>query len=319
MKNILLFLAIILISSDAIASTPVTQGSRTVGVPNPPNNFNTQWDGSSNIVIEEGFCAVSFRSIGPFRLFNTGIDFSLSSSNGYSVDNRYLLINNLDGTSLPFTIELLNVDSGAYQNALPETETSSGTGLGDCSGEGQSPFIIRLTIASSEMANVSQGTYNTTLTMTAEQTNSNSPETNDNININITIPYIVQVSQLNDMNLGSYTFIGDLLGEEQFCIFRNKNYTFNIRFNDGESGSLYYLRGEEDNYLLPYIVDFKYETGAYINTFKNSTITYTPPTSSVNCNNQDSYFIRVTIIEAELQKAYADNYKSTLNVIVSPE
>lgn len=319
MKNIFaLFFLLLFFPSYSLSSEVVRSGQYFVGVPNEPNNINMGiWDGTNQIQSNEGYCAVSYFRI--FIGFTQGIDFTFSSPNGYTADNRFILINSKDNSQLPVTIETLNPDTGNYTTAIPENRFNSGTGLNDCAGEGQNPFSIRVTANPADLANASDGTYTGQINFSSFVEGRNRPESFDSFSISVQVPYIVKVSQLNDINLGTFSLNGDISAEEQFCIFRNKNYSFNIRFNDGEGGGEYLLRGQNLNDTLKYNVSFRSDNTSYILTTKNSPISYTPLNSTINCSNSENYYIKVETKENDMISSLADNYQSTLNVIVSPE
>lgn len=317
-KKHLLLLMLLFFPALLLASEVENSGARFVGVPNEPNNVNLGvWDGNSTMQSEEGFCAVSYLSF--FFNFSLGIEFIFSSTQGYSNDNKFILINNKDGSSLSANLEVLNVDTGNYTTVIPETRIDGGTGRTNCNNQGQSPWFVRVTIEPEDLENASDGTYSAQVSFQSTNEGRTNPSTTDTFNITVQVPYIVQVSQLNNINLGTFSLTGNLSGEDQFCIFRNKNYAFNIRFNDGEGGVNYLLRGQNLNDTLPYKVSFRADSTSYVESTKNVPISYSPVTSSVNCQNSEKYYIKVETEQDDMIASLADNYNSTLSVIVSPE
>ena len=223
------------------------------------------------------------------------------------------------GDYLNFTIEALNVDNGSYGEIIPMVENSYGEGLFDCSDEGAGPFSLRVSIQASDLINVSAGTYQENITLRSQNGGRNDPSVIDNFNISVEVPNIVQVSQLDDIDLGVFNISNNLFGEDQFCIYRNKNYAYRVKFNDNSSGSNFNLIGIESGEVLPYSVSFRGENEVYQNVNKNIFISKSMNNSNVDCVGTEKVFMRIDVEREEMIKVLSDDYTSTLNVIVSPE
>ncbi|OED44644.1 hypothetical protein AB833_01270 [Chromatiales bacterium (ex Bugula neritina AB1)] len=168
---------------------------------------------------------------------------------------------------------------------------------------------------------------------------SNSMATNDgllgaesvgDLDITLSIPDLVQVSNLDDIDLGEFSG-ASLSGELGVCIYRNGSGSYGIEFEaSSDSGNVDSARGTEGYTLanssddvIPYTVDFEDSAaGAYTDT---GIAINTPLTSQVGdgtdptCGGSTNAKVRVNVDEADLSTAPTGNYFGTLYLIVSPE
>ncbi len=164
--------------------------------------------------------------------------------------------------------------------------------------------LFALTLSSASVMAATQGLLGTSSTGT--------------IDINLDIDPLVMVSNLGDINLGTYSGAGNLTGTDTFCVYRNGAGNYNITMNGSGAADAYLLNDGGTNNLA-YTVSFT-------NGSANAMTTLTPlaaqtgaNTTSTNCGGTDNVSVGVTVANAALAAAPAGTYTGSLTIIVAPE
>lgn len=131
--------------------------------------------------------------------------------------------------------------------------------------------------------------------------------------ISFTIPNLVRVSGLNDMNLG--TFAGDdLQAVDQLCVYRNVSGAYAVTAVGGNDPALFVLGHAEGDAAVPYQVSFggmRLEAGQSTATLGGAS------TSSASCHGGSNAEIAVQVSATDIVAAARPGlYADVLTVIV---
>lgn len=144
------------------------------------------------------------------------------------------------------------------------------------------------------------------------------PTSTGTLDINLDINNLVMVSNLGDINLGTYSGTGNLTGSDSFCVYRNGAGNYNITMN-GSGGSGAYLLNDGGTNNLPYTVSFTNGSANSMTASTALTAQANANTTSTTCGGSDNVSVGVTVTNASLAAAPAGTYTGSLTVIVAPE
>lgn len=142
--------------------------------------------------------------------------------------------------------------------------------------------------------------------------------------VTLTIPERFQISDMNDIALGSYGGAGDLTGNDDICVYHNGDGSYQVTITDNSALTVGFAVEDAANTVaIPMQVRWNDQTG----TAGNAAVTYNTPLVSTGANTSTtdcsvgglSANLEVTLLEADLQAAPAAAYDSTLTLIVEPD
>ncbi len=155
--------------------------------------------------------------------------------------------------------------------------------------------------------------------MAATQGSLGTDSTGD-LEITLDIDDLVQVSNLDDLYLGTFDGTADLSDTDTFCIYRNGAGTFDITMSGDGGSSAFTLTDIPALNTVPYTVDF---TNAATTTTMATNVALggqaNANTTSTTCGGTDNVSITVTVATADLASVPAGFYSGTLTMIVSPD
>lgn len=139
--------------------------------------------------------------------------------------------------------------------------------------------------------------------------------------ISTVIEDVVQISNLNDVDLGNFSGSGDLANSDAFCLYRNGGGTLNITASGSGSGGAFSLSDGAND--IPFSVEFTDETSTAAALSAGTALNAVPNTnvSSLDCSGigGDNNSIEIRISEADAIAASAGTYTGTLFLTVAPE
>ncbi len=123
----------------------------------------------------------------------------------------------------------------------------------------------------------------------------------------------VQISGLDDIDLGLYSGTGPLTGDDAFCIYRNGTglYEVEITSENEDGGAFRMVSGTN---FINYSVTFNTASVS-----SGDEVSGTGDATSLTCGGSTNTTLAVTVAEAELQSAVSGNYADTITMVVSPE
>lgn len=104
---------------------------------------------------------------------------------------------------------------------------------------------LNVLIAQSAVAAAPPGVYSGALLLEAVTVDSQGRKIKQStVNISLTLPWAIRVSQLNDINLGTFSGVTDLVGSDSLCVYRNSNAPYGVRVSgQGAAGAYVALNG----------------------------------------------------------------------------
>ena len=163
--------------------------------------------------------------------------------------------------------------------------------------------LFALGVASSSVMAATQGTLGTTSTGT--------------LDITLDIDNLMRVSNLDDINLGTYAGAGNLTGSDSFCVYRNGAGNYAITMTGSGAANAFTLANGGNT--LPYTVEFVNGGNNAMTTGAALTGQAGANTTSDTCGGTDNVSVNVAVDNADLAAAPAGNYTGTLTIVVAPE
>jgi len=242
---------------------------------------------------------------------------------------QFNLTHDGDGsTTLPITFEWTNPVCGTYtmldysSTGITAPPSPFAPGATSCAAA-NSQNTITVTIASADLASAIAGTYSETLSIDACRVNGGggTVECEAAIEFIVDIPELIQITQLQNFNFGSWSGVGDIQGVNPFCVFRNGSGGFAVTATGvhDSGGNFNVVAGAES---LRYIV----ELGAGGGWFELTPGAELPGSTSGfegigtrNCGGGTSHSIRLTMAQTDLDARPAGNYSDTITLVVAPD
>jgi len=287
------------------------------------------WDGGSgDLVGSDDYCVVSCRSNNTTSCpsnTNRRRNYDVAAYTNGATDgagNFYLghdtsadtllvnfeFIHPVDGT---FTMTNYNVTffiarilEGAYSCADPNSQVA-----------------IRITVPAAELATALAGTYSETFTIDAcRLNNANNCSAIVFEDFQVSIPELIQITGLDDMNFGLWGG-GNVQATEDFCVFRNGYGDFAIEANGtNDSGGSFQLANGGNT--IPYQLEVR-QTGAFFNVTPGGTLgsgtTGFSGESVRDCGGGVNTQARVTVLATDITGNPAGSYGDTVTLRVEPD
>jgi hypothetical protein len=145
------------------------------------------------------------------------------------------------------------------------------------------------------------------------------PTSTGTVNLTLDIDPLIMISNLGDINLGTYSGAGNLTGNDAFCVYRNGAGNYNITMN-GDGATNAYTLSDGGTNTLAYSVDFNNGGVNAMTTLTALTAQTGADTVDTDCSTGgDNVSVDVTVSNAALAAAPAGTYTGVLTMIVAPE
>lgn len=126
---------------------------------------------------------------------------------------------------------------------------------------------------------------------------------------------LVQVSSLDDLNLGTYSGSGNLTGTEGFCVYRNGTGAYTATLTGSGASNAFTIASGANT--MPYTITYN---GTAITT-GGTTATQTGNSTLTDCGGDDvanNATIVVDIDSTVLQSRPSGTYTGTLTILINP-
>lgn len=164
-------------------------------------------------------------------------------------------------SQIPFSAVWRDLAGSAVHTLAPGVPSGDiFTGLG--TGCPPQPLNARLTVTFPESALLvaPPGTYTAAFMMWVESSGQGRPRIRQTINFSLTITGVVRISQLNDIHLGTFDGLSDLVASDSLCVFRNFPGAYGVRVSgQGAGGAFVLVNGTSQ---VPAAVTWNDGTGA---------------------------------------------------------
>ncbi|MDZ7685206.1 MAG: hypothetical protein U5O39_09600 [Gammaproteobacteria bacterium] len=194
-------------------------------------------------------------------------------------------------------------------------------GAYDCAADPNAQVQLEMTLPASELATASAGTYSETFTLDACRLFWGFiPWCVADVTFTVTLPELVQITRLDNINLGTWDGVNDIQVTEQFCVFRNGSGGFAIvTSGQNASGGNFNLAGAS---TVPYTLEYA-QSGGYFDadpaTILPSSTTGFTGSSTRNCGGANNTSLRVTVDAADLAGQPQGTFSDTIFLRVEPD
>jgi hypothetical protein len=141
------------------------------------------------------------------------------------------------------------------------------------------------------------------------------------LTISLTIDPLVQISDLDDITLPTFTGTGPVSGSDDVCVYSN-NGGFDITATGSGASSAFTLAGTGTN-TIPYSVAWANSSGATSGTSMSTSVPLDNQvatfTGGADCGGGTNTTVLVTVGAADLNVAPTDTYAGILTLMVAPQ
>ena len=205
------------------------------------------WDGS-DLVHEQDFCVESTQGAQDGAV----IDYRVRAESPAELSNGE--------SSIPATLEWQDLQSGQVEVLEPDIfspDIFSGAEQ-DCPGGDNAR--LRITFSSEDLAAAGPGFYDNRFALEVENDGQGRNSRNGWLELELTLEDSLRVSQLDDIDLGSFDGESDLSGEDSLCIFRASGDDYAVTVTgEGDAGAYVMRQGDSE---IPFSAQWDDGTGA---------------------------------------------------------
>ncbi len=141
---------------------------------------------------------------------------------------------------------------------------------------------------------------------------------NGSVDIRAHIPGLIKISNLDDIDLGTWSGSGDLVGSDENCVWSTTR-GYNLTASGSGAGNAFTITDGANDiaYSVAWDDTDSTDQAVTVGTALSAQVTNAV---SVNCAARgDTANVAVTISEADMAAAPAGTYNGTLTLIVAPE
>lgn len=172
------------------------------------------WQGG-DVTRNFGFCILSIQETNPNK-GTTLIPYSVTGE----VNGTAPFTLESGANAIPVNLLWEDLRTGTTETLSPGVTTAEQFtgGLPNCPNGNNGR--LTLTIAESDLVAAQPGTYNQTFDVNLANSGQGKSKTKAQITLDLTIPDSIQVTQVNDINLGSFDGVNDMTGSDELCVYR---------------------------------------------------------------------------------------------------
>ena len=127
----------------------------------------------------------------------------------------------------------------------------------------------------------------------------------------------VRISNMNDLNLGSWTGMSDLTTQDDVCVYNDAGPNYLMTAEGSGAGGSFLLQSGANN--IAYSVDFKESGGSFTGLTATNSESFTGANQvSDTCGGSTNATVRITASNAALLAAASGSYSGTLYLQVDP-
>ncbi|MFC6634821.1 hypothetical protein [Microbulbifer taiwanensis] len=290
------------------------------------------WNGSGGLTGEDDYCIRSFERIRGHGSQNGRYprDYDVAAYGDSYIDgDGDFALENGSGEQLKVSLSWRGNSTGGSFVTLRPNETSGDVtsrqnGAVRCN-DSDAAATIRIDISAATLASASAGTYAATFRIDAWQFDDDGSRYPSSGPIyqsfTVTLPELVQITNLDNIDLGSFDGVSDIIEGDDICIFRNGFGNFRIKANGGP--------GDGDPFLLsngtsqiPYQVALKDDSMPDpISVTEAQWLGGLMGHGSKDCGggNNTNASVQVTTLASDMATATSGSYLGTLYLTVEPE
>ncbi len=311
MRKARFLIAFLLVLADGVG----VEAHADIKVGNIPNQDFGTWDpASGSVSMTSDFCVVSV--LGKVQSSTIVTPYAARVGNRDAVPFEMFALGPLsDVISVTVThVDLVTMTPEVLTPDVYTAQTKTGA-LNNCPSGLNAR--VRTDINVMDLTSTPSGNYRARLRFTAlggdgSQTGSK------NYQADIVIPELVQISDMDPVNLGTFDGVSNLIGVDGLCVYRNQAAgAYTIEGTGDGAGNAFEIASAGD--VLPYQVEYDDGTGF---------VTLTagaPPANHINadttapdCGGGTTADLRVTVLATDMVSAPPGTYTGTLTLTVAP-
>lgn len=190
--------------------------------------------GGGGIVYSADFCAISTQE--PNKSGNTPVPYQITTTSPAT----YVMTSGAN--QIPFAVvwrDLAGTAAPTLSPGVPTGDLFTGVALGcpPSSNNGR----LQVTFTEAALLAAPPGNYTAALLVQVESSGQGRPRVLVTVNLTLTITGVVRISQLNDINLGTFDGINGLSGSDSLCVFRNFSGPYGVRVTGQGAGGAFVL------------------------------------------------------------------------------
>lgn len=182
---------------------------------------------------------------------------------------------------------------------------------------------LRMKLTSTNLSKAKAGTYTGTFRAGALGGSSGTATSTANFTVTITIANAVQISNLSNINLGTWGGGADKTAEGSFCVYSNTagaSYTISVTSPNQDVSSNFFLANAGATTTIPYTLQFTDNVSAPTGTTVGATpISGVGDNNTPGCGSVNNAKLIVTILATDMQTAPTDSYGDTVTLVVVPQ
>lgn len=173
---------------------------------------------------------------------------------------------------------------------------------------------LRFDINVLDLSQAAAGSYRASFTALFRNSNG-SGFTTVNFDVDLIIPEMIRISDLNDIPLGTFDGVNDLIASDDICVYRNnlaETYTVSA---SGSGGSFEVDNGVD---VIPYQVEYDDSNGFVTLTDSSPTAMANADSALLDCGGTPVATLRITTLATDMTSASSGLYTDTLTLTVAP-
>lgn len=297
-----------------VAAWPMPAYASVLDIRGVDSIYLINWNGSGGLTGEDDYCVIS-------RSGGTPLPYDVAAwADGFH-DGEDFVLRNASSEELKVSLSWRGNATGGSFVPLQPYETS-----GDLTGQqrgarncrqSDANATIRIDISAATLASASAGTYSGTFRIDALQYGG------DNLYIyqsfSVTLPELVQITDLDNIDLGGFDGVNDLIEGDEICIFRNGFGNFRIKASGGPSDVDAFLLSNGAG-QIPYQVAFKGDgMASFVSLAEGEWLAGSNGHGSQDCGGGTNASVQVTALAADMATATPGTYTGTLYLTVEPD
>lgn len=196
------------------------------------------------------FCVLSTQEAQPTG--TTPVPYAVSAAAPFNLDSG--------AATVPVTLIWRDLTNGNTRTLAPDTATNedfTGAPPG-CPGGNNGQLEISITEA--DLASVGPGTYSQTFDLQVTNSGGGKKQANFSVDLDLTLPEAVQITQVDDINLGTFDGVNDINAVDTLCVYRNSGGAYGVTVTGSGNGGAFTV--ENSGSVIPFSVTWNDGNGA---------------------------------------------------------
>jgi len=251
-------------------------------------------------------------------------DYKLSANS--AVAGHYLFLNGDDSltgnTRIPVQFYHQDIKVGTDNELLADDtwDLHNHTGQFRNCGNGDNS-ALEIVLLQDDMEMVQAGNYRAQFTASLQGGTSGTNLSTERFRVSISVSQVVQVTGLQDMDLGSWSGSGDIAVDETFCVYSNNTtagYNISISSTYQDAGGNFRLMNTDQSAMVPYQLSFLDAVAGTGTAVSTAALSGQGSNTSSNCAGADNAKLSILVTAADMQAVPGDAYSDTITLVVAP-